>query len=210
VTRLAILLSGRGSNFEAIARNVAAGLLDAEIAVVVSNVSGAKGIETARALGLETLVLPSKGLDRDQYDRELAAELVARRVDWVCLAGFMRLLGPDFIRAFPNRILNIHPSLLPSFPGLHAQRQALDHGVKVTGCTVHLVDAGLDSGPIVRQAAVEVLDGDNEETLSLRILEQEHKIYTEAIRLAVSGRLRIDGRRTYEATDVAGVDGRQP
>lgn len=183
--RLAILLSGRGSNFEAIARNVASGLIDAEIAVVISNRPGAPGIETAERLGLPALVIPSKGLQREEYDRLLVAELQNRKVDLVCLAGFMRLLSPVFVRAFPNRILNIHPSLLPSFPGLEAQRQALEHGVKISGCTVHFVDETLDGGRILLQAAVPVLDGDTVETLSARILAEEHRLYTEAINLVL-------------------------
>lgn len=193
--RLGILISGRGSNFEAIARNVASGLIDAEIAVVISNRAEAKGLETARAKGIPAVAIPSKGLDREVYDRMLIEELERRQVDLVCLAGFMRLLSATFIRAFPQRILNIHPSLLPSFPGLEAQHQALEHGVRVAGCTVHFVDEDLDSGPIVLQAAVPVADDDTEDTLSARILEQEHRLYSEAIRIVLSGRYRIVGRR---------------
>jgi phosphoribosylglycinamide formyltransferase-1 len=181
--RIAILLSGRGSNFAAIARNVAAGVIDAEIAVVISNRPGAAGIALAEQLGLPALVVPSQGKQREEYDRLLVAELQQRNVDLVCLAGFMRLLSPTFVRAFPNRILNIHPSLLPSFPGLEAQRQALEHGVKITGCTVHYVDENLDAGPILLQAAVPVLPDDTVETLSARILVEEHRLYTEAINL---------------------------
>ena len=183
--RLGILLSGRGSNFEAIARNVRSGRLAAEIAVVISNIPSALGIETARGFGLNTVNLPSRGVPREEYDQLLITELQKHNVDLVCLAGFMRLLSPKFIQAFRGRILNIHPSLLPSFPGLHAQRQALAHGVKISGCTVHFVDEGLDSGPIVLQAAVPVLENDTEETLSARILSEEHRIYTEAIALAL-------------------------
>jgi len=195
VKRLGILISGRGSNFEAIADNVAAGALDAEIAVVISNRAEARGLESARMRGLNAVCLPSKGLDREVYDRMLVAELHRHHVDLVCLAGFMRLLSAGFIREFPDRILNIHPSLLPSFPGLDAQHQALAHGVKITGCTVHFVDANLDAGPIVIQASVPVLDLDTEETLSARILEQEHRIYTEAIGLVIAGKYRVEGRR---------------
>lgn len=184
--RLGILLSGRGSNFEAIARNVRDGRLDAEITVVISNIPSAPGLEIARRFGLNAVSLPSRGVPREEYDRRLIAELRSYNVDVVCLAGFMRLLSPGFIAAFPNRILNIHPSLLPAFPGLNAQKQALDHGVKVSGCTVHIVDDGLDSGPILLQAAVPVLDGDTEETLSNRILAEELRIYTEAIRLVLN------------------------
>lgn len=193
--RLGILISGRGSNFEAIARNVAAGTIPAEIAVVLSNRPDAAGIETARRLGLHTVVLPSRGLDRDVYDRALADELERCQVDLVCLAGFMRLLSAGFIRRFPNRILNIHPSLLPAFPGLDAQHQALAHGVKIAGCTVHFVDEDLDAGPIVLQAAVPVLDDDTVATLSARILAEEHRIYSEAIRLVLEDRCAIEGRR---------------
>ncbi len=193
--RLGILISGRGSNFEAIARNVTTGELDAEIAVVISNRAEARGLETARARGLNAVCLPSKGLDREVYDRMLAAELHRHGVDLVCLAGFMRLLSAGFVREFPDRILNIHPSLLPSFPGLDAQHQALVHGVKITGCTVHFVDENLDAGPILIQASVPVLDGDTEETLSARILEQEHRIYSQAIGIVIAGKYRVEGRR---------------
>jgi phosphoribosylglycinamide formyltransferase-1 len=196
--RLAILLSGRGSNFEAIADSVAAGRLAAEIALVVSNRPGAPGIERARQRGLKTLVLPSKGLEREEYDRQVVAALQAERVDLVCLAGYMRLLSPYFVRAFPNAILNIHPSLLPAFPGLEGQRQALEHGVKITGCTVHFVDEQLDHGAIVRQTAVAVRDDDTVETLAARILAEEHRIYSEAIGVVLSGRWRIEGRRVIE------------
>ena len=196
--RLGILISGRGSNFEAIAANVADGTLrglGAEIAVVISNRAEARGLETARARGLKAVCLPSKGLDREIYDRMLVAELRRHDVELVCLAGFMRLLSAGFIRDFPNRILNIHPSLLPAFPGLDAQHQALAHGVKITGCTVHFVDEDLDAGPIVIQAAVPVLDQDTEDTLSARILEQEHRIYAEAIAIVLAGKYRVEGRR---------------
>ena len=193
--RLGILISGRGSNFEAIAENVASGALPAEIAVVISNRTDARGLEAALSRGLNAVCLPSKGLDREVYDRKLAAELHKHDVDLVCLAGFMRLLSAGFIREFPERILNIHPSLLPAFTGLDAQHQALAHGVKITGCTVHFVDEDLDAGPIVIQAAVPVRDDDTEETLSERILKQEHRIYSEAIGIVIAGKYRIDGRR---------------
>ena len=193
--RLGILISGRGSNFEAIAENIARGSLDAEIAVVISNRPEAAGLELARRRGLNAVCLPSKGLDREIYDRMVVAELRKNAVDLVCLAGFMRLLSATFIREFPSRILNIHPSLLPAFPGLDAQRQALDHGVKITGCTVHFVDEDLDAGPIVIQAAVPVRDDDTVETLSARILGEEHRIYSEAVGAVLGGTFRIVGRR---------------
>lgn len=193
--KLGILLSGRGSNFEAIARNVASGAIAAEIAVVISNRRDARGLEIAQRLGLETLCLPSKGIERETYDATIAAALKNHEVDLICLAGYMRLLSPHFIREFPMRILNIHPSLLPAFPGLDAQEQALRHGVKITGCTVHFVDEDLDSGPIVAQAAVPVLDDDTVESLSARILQEEHRIYSEAIQVVLSKAYRIEGRR---------------
>lgn len=193
--RIGILLSGRGSNFEAIARNVKSGALDAEIAAVISNKPGAPGLDKAREFGFEALSLPSKGLDREAYDRQLIAALNERRVDLVCLAGYMRLLSPAFIRAFPERILNIHPSLLPAFPGLDAQHQAFEYGVRISGCTVHFVDEHLDNGPILLQAAVPVHAGDTAETLAARILAEEHRIYSEAIRIVLEGRYRIEGRR---------------
>jgi phosphoribosylglycinamide formyltransferase-1 len=194
--RIGVLLSGRGSNFEALAESAAAGRIpDAEITVVISNRAGAPGTEKARARGIEARVIPSKGYEREAYDRLVAAALEEKRVDLVCLAGFMRLLSPYFVAKFRNRILNIHPSLLPAFPGLEAQRQALEHGVKFSGCTVHFVDENLDAGPIVRQAVVPVLDSDTVETLSVRILVEEHRIYTEAARIVLGGRYRIEGRR---------------
>jgi phosphoribosylglycinamide formyltransferase 1 len=193
---LGILLSGRGSNFEAIARNVDAGKIPARIALVVSDREKAAGLERARQLGLEAVFIPAKGKDREGYDREVVEELQRRQVDLVCLAGFMRILSPVFIRAFPGRILNIHPALLPSFPGLDAQKQALDYGVKFTGCTVHIVDEGVDTGPIVAQAVVPVLDNDTVETLSARILKEEHRIYTEAICLVLEGGVCVEGRRS--------------
>jgi phosphoribosylglycinamide formyltransferase-1 len=203
--RLGILLSGRGSNFEAIADQVAAGRLDAQIAVVVSNRPEARGLAVARERRLNAVSIPSKGLDREVYDRLLIEELNRHNVDLVCLAGFMRLLSAAFVRAFHQRILNIHPSLLPAFPGLDAQKQALEHGVKITGCTVHLVDEFLDAGPIILQAAVPVLDSDTVESLSARILAEEHRIYGEAIRIMVGGNFRIEGRRVI-AGSTAGKD----
>ncbi len=195
MTKLGVLLSGRGSNFEAIARNVAAGKLEAEIAVVLSNRQNAPGLEIAREMGIPALAIPSKGMDREVYDKLLVAKLREYGVELVCLAGYMRLLSAGFVRAFEGKILNIHPSLLPAFPGLDAQHQAIDHGVKIAGCTVHFVDEFLDSGPIILQAAVPVLDEDTPETLSARILEQEHRIYTEALRIVLSGNYRVVGRR---------------
>lgn len=193
--KLGILLSGRGSNFEAIARNVQAGKIPAEIAVVISNKQEAMGLERAKEMGLETRFIPSKGKEREAFDREVVAALKDFQVDLVCLAGFMRILSPYFVREFSRRILNIHPALLPSFPGEDAQGQALEHGVKFTGCTVHLVDEGMDTGPIVCQAVVPVEDDDTPETLAARILREEHRIYSEAICLLLEGKLRFDGRR---------------
>ena len=193
--RLGILLSGRGSNFEAIADNVAAGRLQAEIAAVISNREEARGLEIARQRALPALCIPSKGVSREEYDRRVLLELKNQGVELVCLAGFMRLLSAEFCRAFPMRILNIHPSLLPAFPGLDAQKQALDHGVKISGCTVHFVNEQLDAGPIILQVAVPVLDDDTEESLAARILKEEHRIYSEAIRIILSERWRIEGRR---------------
>jgi phosphoribosylglycinamide formyltransferase-1 len=193
--RLGILLSGRGSNFEAIADNVAAGKIPATIAIVISNRPEARGLQVARERGIPAVCIPSKGLDREVYDRLLIEELRKHQVDLICLAGFMRLLSAMFVREFPYRILNIHPSLLPAFPGLDAQHQALEHGVKITGCTVHFVDENLDAGPIIVQAAVPVLNDDTVETLAARILQQEHRIYTEAINIVLSGKFRIEGRR---------------
>jgi phosphoribosylglycinamide formyltransferase 1 len=193
---LGILLSGRGSNFEAIANNVAAGkIANAEIAIVISNRADAHGIEIARRLGLHALVIPSKGKAREEHDREVVAALQERKVDLVCLAGYMRLLSPWFVKQFPHRILNIHPSLLPAFPGLEAQEQAFAYGVKVAGCTVHFVDEELDHGPIIVQKAIPVLDPDDEHTLAARILEQEHIAYSEAINLVLEGKHEVIGRR---------------
>jgi phosphoribosylglycinamide formyltransferase-1 len=197
--RIGVLLSGRGSNFEALAESVAAGRIpDAEIAVVVSNREDAPGIERARQRGLDARVIPSKGLQREEYDRRVVAALKEARVDLVCLAGFMRLLSPYFVAEFRNRILNIHPSLLPAFPGLEAQRQALEYGVKWSGCTVHFVDENLDAGPIVAQAVVEVRDADTPETLAARILAEEHRLYTMAVNIVLSGKFRIEGRRVIQ------------
>jgi phosphoribosylglycinamide formyltransferase-1 len=198
--RIGILLSGRGSNFEAIAQQIDKGNLNAEVAVVVSNVESAPGLQRARERGFDVFSANSKGLSREAFDRQVIHVLEEKRVDLVCLAGFMRLLSPSFIQAFRNRILNIHPSLLPAFPGLDAQRQALEYGVKVSGCTVHFVDEGLDSGPIIMQAVVPVLDGDTEESLSARILEQEHQIYSKAIQHVLDGQIRINGRRVLQAS----------
>jgi phosphoribosylglycinamide formyltransferase-1 len=193
--KLGILLSGRGSNFEAIADNVAAGTIPAEIAIVVSNKPNARGLQRAKERGIPAEYIASRGLEREEYDRRVVARLKEAQVDLVCLAGFMRLLSAYFVEQFPNRILNIHPSLLPSFPGLEAQKQALEHGVKFSGCTVHFVDERLDAGPIVVQAIVPVLDDDTDESLSARILQEEHRIYTDAINLVLSGKFRIEGRR---------------
>ncbi len=194
--RIAVLLSGRGSNFEALADSVVAGRIpDAEIALVLSNREGAQGIDKARARGLETCVIPSKGLEREAFDKLVVAALQEKNVELVCLAGYMRLLSAYFVAAFPGRILNIHPSLLPAFPGLESQRQALEHGSKFTGCTVHFVDENLDAGPIILQAVVPIQDGDTEATLSERILREEHRIYAEAVRIVLEGRYRIEGRR---------------
>lgn len=192
---LGILLSGRGSNFEAIADNVASGKLDANIAVVISNKADAAGVESARRRGLNALVIPSKGRVRDEHDREVASALQHNSVDLVCLAGYMRLLSPWFVQQFPNRILNIHPSILPAFPGLDAQKQAFDYGVKVSGCTVHFVDENLDHGAIILQRTVALLPEDDDHTLAARILAQEHIAYTEAIRIVLEGEYRVVRRR---------------
>jgi phosphoribosylglycinamide formyltransferase-1 len=194
--RIGILLSGRGTNFEAIAASVAAGRIpNAEIALVISNRGEALGIESAKRRGLETRVIPSKGKERQTHDAEVVAALKEKKVDLVCLAGYMRLLSPWFVQQFPQRILNIHPALLPAFAGLEAQKQAFDHGVKVSGCTVHFVDEQLDHGAILVQKTVPVLDTDDEHTLAARILEQEHIAYTEAINLVLSGKFEVMGRR---------------
>lgn len=195
-TRLGVLLSGRGSNFLALHRAVEQRRLPAEIALVVSNLEEAAGLARARQLGLPAVAVPRRsGDDRQAHEARVLAALAEARVDWVCLAGYMRLLSPAFVARFPRRIVNIHPSLLPAFPGLAAQRQALEHGVRVSGCTVHLVDEGLDSGPIVVQRAVPVLDGDDEAALAARILEQEHRAYPEALRRLLTESWEIRGRR---------------
>jgi phosphoribosylglycinamide formyltransferase 1 len=193
---LGILLSGRGSNFEAIAKNVASGkIANTRIAVVISNRADAGGIEIARRMKIPALVIPSKSKTREEHDRELVAALQEHKVDLICLAGYMLLLSPWFVRQFPQRILNIHPSLLPAFPGLEAQEQAFAYGVKISGCTVHLVDEELDHGPIIVQKTVPVLDSDDEHTLAARILEQEHIAYTEAINIVLEEKFEVVGRK---------------
>jgi len=193
---LGVLISGRGSNLQSIINAVRSGQLDATVAVVISNRADAAGLRRARGAGIETVCLqPHDHADRDAYDRALVQTLCDRRVDLVCLAGFMRIVGPALLEAFPNRILNIHPSLLPAFPGLNAQQQALDHGVRITGATVHLVTSMVDDGPIVAQAAVPVFDTDSVEALSDRILIEEHRLYVEAIRMMLEGRWTVSGRR---------------
>jgi len=193
---LGILLSGRGSNFEAIARNVAGGRIhDACISVVISNRPNVPGLEVARDLKLTSLVIPSQGKPRTEHDREVVAALQMHKVDLICLAGYTRLLSPWFVQQFPRRILNIHPSLLPAFSGLEAQEQAFAYGVKISGCTVHFVDEELDHGPIILQKPVPVLDTDDERALSARILAQEHIAYTEAINIVLAGNFEIEGRR---------------
>ncbi|MEW6363662.1 MAG: phosphoribosylglycinamide formyltransferase [Acidobacteriota bacterium] len=194
---LAILLSGRGSNFVAIADRIRSGDLQARIEVVISNKADARGLAAAAERGLHTVFLdPKAHPDRVAYDVAVAREIQERGVDLICLAGWMRILSPEFVRMFRGRMLNIHPALLPSFPGLHAQKQALDYGVKISGCTVHFVDEGVDTGPIVIQQAVNVLNEDTEETLSARILKKEHDTYWRAIDLVLRGKVAIDGRRT--------------
>lgn len=198
---LGVLISGRGSNLQALIDAIRAGRLDARIAVVISNRPGVAGLERARTAGIETLVMPhEQASSRDEYDRELVTALEARGVTLVCLAGFMRVLGADFCAAFPNAVLNIHPSLLPSFPGTHPQRQALRHGVKVSGATVHLVTPELDAGPIVVQECVPVRDDDTEESLAVRILEVEHRLYPAAVARLVAGGWCIEGRRVVFGT----------
>ena len=193
---IGILLSGRGSNFQTIAKNVANGQIpDARISLVISNVPDAGGLTIARQLGLHGVVIPSKGKQREDHDREMVAALREHKVDLICLAGYMRLLSPWFVQQFPQRILNIHPSLLPAFPGLEAQQQAFAYGVKVAGCTVHFVDEELDHGAIIVQKAVSVLDTDDERTLAARILEKEHIAYSEAIRIVLEGKFEIRGRK---------------
>ncbi len=199
--RLGILISGRGSNFEAIANAISRRKLDAEIAIVICNRPNAGGLDFARERGIPMRVIESRGMEREAYDKLVIDELRTHEVDLVCLAGFMRLLSASFVHAFPNRVLNIHPSLLPAFPGLDAQRQALEYGVRITGCTVHVVDEFLDSGPILVQSAVPVLDTDTVETLSARILAQEHAIYPKAIQLMVERRITLQGRRAMIRED---------
>jgi phosphoribosylglycinamide formyltransferase-1 len=197
--KIGILISGRGSNMLALIRAVADGRIpETEVAIVISNIPNAAGLERAREHGIATVMLDHRGKTREEHDRAMAAELRSREVDLVCLAGYMRLLSPWFTREFEGRLLNIHPSLLPAFPGLNAQRQAIEYGVKFSGCTVHMVDEELDHGPIIKQAAVPLLPGDTEETLSARILTEEHRIYPEAVALTLSGRFRIEGRRVVE------------
>jgi phosphoribosylglycinamide formyltransferase 1 len=194
--QIGVLISGRGSNFEALAASVDAGRIpDAQIAIVLSNREDAPGLDRARARRIPARGIASKGLEREAFDRQIATELQEKKVDLVCLAGYMRLLSPYFVSTFLNRILNIHPSLLPAFPGLEAQRQALEHGVKFTGATVHFVDEQLDAGRIIVQAVVPIEDGDTVDTLSARILREEHRIYTEAVNIVLAGRYRIEGRR---------------
>ena len=198
--RIGVLLSGRGSNFEALADSVVSGKIpNAEIALVLSNREAAAGIDRAKSRGLTTRIIPSKGLEREAYDRLVVAALNEAKVDLICLAGYMRLLSPYFVSAFPQKILNIHPSLLPSFPGLEAQKQALDYGVKFAGCTVHFVDENLDAGPIILQTVVPVEDGDTEEALSARILKEEHRIYSEAVKIVLEGKYKILGRRVVSS-----------
>ncbi len=193
--KLGILLSGRGSNFEAIADAIKSGRLKAEIAIVISNRADAPGLEAAKRRGFSAQLIPSKGRVREEHDAKVIAALTQAQIDLVCLAGYMRLLSPDFVRAFPNRIVNIHPSLLPAFPGMDAQKQALEYGVKVTGCTVHFVDEHLDHGPIILQKTVPVLDGDDLHSLAARILDQEHLAYAEAIGLVLSDEVEVRERR---------------
>jgi phosphoribosylglycinamide formyltransferase-1 len=196
IKNLGILLSGRGSNFEAIAKNIASGKIpNARVAILISNRADAGGLDVARKLGLETVVIPSKGKAREDHDREVGAALQQHKVDLVCLAGYMRLLSPWFVKQFPRKILNIHPSLLPAFPGLEAQEQAFAYGVKVSGCTVHFVDEELDHGAIIVQKAIAVLDTDDEKSLAARILEQEHVAYSEAINIVLTGSFEVVGRR---------------
>jgi phosphoribosylglycinamide formyltransferase-1 len=200
--RIGVLLSGRGSNFEALADSVSGGRIpNAEIAIVVSNKPDALGLERAKTRGIPSRLIPSRGLEREAYDRQVVAVLQEHKVELVCLAGYMRLLSPYFVSAFPQRILNIHPSLLPSFPGLESQRNALEHGVKFAGCTVHFVDENLDAGPIILQPVVPVQDTDDEHALSARILKEEHRIYSEAVKNVLEGNYRIEGRRVLHGAD---------
>jgi phosphoribosylglycinamide formyltransferase-1 len=201
--RIGVLLSGRGSNFEALADSVSAGRIpNAEIAIVVSNKPDALGLERAKARGIPSRLISSRGLEREAYDRQVVAVLQEHKVELVCLAGYMRLLSPYFVVTFPQRILNIHPSLLPSFPGLESQKNALEHGVKFAGCTVHFVDENLDAGPIILQAVVPVQDTDDEHSLSARILKEEHRVYSEAVKIVLEGNYRIEGRRVLHGADM--------
>ena len=194
--RIGVLLSGRGSNFEALAESVAAGRIpNAEIALVLSNREAAPGLQRAIERKIPARAIPSKGLEREAYDKLVVAALKEAGVELVCLAGYMRLISPHFVSAFPNRIINVHPSLLPAFPGLESQRQAIEHGAKFSGCTVHFVDENLDAGPIILQACVPIEDDDTPDTLGERILKQEHRIYTEAVKIVLEERYRIEGRR---------------
>jgi len=196
IRRIGVLLSGRGSNFEALADSVAAGRIpNAEISLVVSNREGAPGIAKAKTRGIDARTIPSSGLEREAYDRLVVAALREKQVEWICMAGYMRMISAFFVSEFRNRILNIHPSLLPAFPGLEPQRQAIEHGVKFSGCTVHFVDERLDAGPIILQAVVPVEDSDTPDALAARILLEEHRIYTEAVGIVLDGRFRIEGRR---------------
>ena len=203
---VAILLSGRGSNFLALSDAIIAGKIPARIALVVSNRPEAPGLQHARDRGYKAICIPSRGVEREAFDRMVVRELQGESVDFICLAGFMRLLSHWFISQYPNQILNIHPSLLPAFPGVHSQKQALDYGAKVTGCTVHFVDEELDHGPIIVQFPVPVLDGDTEDTLSSRILIHEHEIYPEALKIVCEGRYRIEGRRLLVEPEPLPVD----
>lgn len=208
-TPIAVLISGRGSNFEALHRATQEGQLPARIVLVLSNVATAAGIEHASSLGLHTAVVPSRGAgSRAAHEARVRKEIERAGAEWICLAGYMRLLSAEFVAAFPNRILNVHPSLLPSFPGLDVQQAALDHGVRISGCTVHLVDAGLDSGPIVGQRAVDVRSGDDAASLARRILRQEHELYADALGRLLTEEWRIEGRRVLfgPAADAPGAD----
>ena len=206
--KIAVLVSGRGSNLQAIIDNMEKGALSAELAVVISDQADAYALERARKHNIQAVHVNAKGFKgkRDEYDALLVKELQKRNVELVCLAGFMRIITPTLIKAFPNRILNIHPALLPSFPGLHVQKAAIEHGAKFSGCTVHFVDEGMDTGPIIIQAVVPVLDNDTEDSLSERILKQEHKVYSRAIQLYAEGRLKIEGRRVILADGKQSTD----
>lgn len=194
--KIGVLISGRGSNMTAIVKAVQSGqITDSEVVCVISDKAGAKGLEAARKRNIETIVIPRNRRTREEHDAEIISQLKKRNAELICLAGYMRLLSKDFVQAFPNKIINIHPSLLPSFPGLDAQRQAIDYGVKISGCTVHFVDEDLDHGAIILQKAVEVADDDTPESLSVKILEQEHQLYIEAIKRIVTGKISLDGRK---------------